>query len=215
MRNRICDAGAATMPKLPCSSLLQGLRRTLRACRSRWYKRQFLLDAGSSLRQFSVGHGTQLWVPTRGAGGRGSLQLGADVPLGFETAPRQGSGAILLQPRVQDAVIDIGPGTVFSNNVSVAATGGIRIRADCRLGDLVAVYDCDFHEVNPERRNEGVGPIEPVTIEDNVWLGSRVLVLRGVTIGQGSAIGAGSVVTCSIPARSLAVGIPARVLRTL
>ncbi len=58
-----------------------------------------------------------------------------------------------------------------------------------------------------------VGPVEPVTIGNNVWLGSRVTVLRGVTIGTNSVVGAGSVVTRSIPANSIAVGAPAKVVR--
>jgi maltose O-acetyltransferase len=52
-------------------------------------------------------------------------------------------------------------------------------------------------------------------IEDNVWLGARVIVLGGVTIGEGSCIGAGSVVNTDVPPRSLAVGVPARVIRRL
>ena len=53
-----------------------------------------------------------------------------------------------------------------------------------------------------------------ITIEDNVWIGAGVTVLDGVTIGEGSVIGAGSVVTRSIPPRSVAVGVPAKVIRT-
>jgi acetyltransferase-like isoleucine patch superfamily enzyme len=55
----------------------------------------------------------------------------------------------------------------------------------------------------------------PVIIEDFVWLGCNVLVLGGVTVGRGSVVGAGSVVTKSIPPNSLAVGIPAKVIRSL
>jgi maltose O-acetyltransferase len=56
---------------------------------------------------------------------------------------------------------------------------------------------------------------KPITIEDGVWLGAGVIVLPGVTIGRGSMIGAGSVVTKSVPAWSVAVGNPARVVRQL
>ena len=55
----------------------------------------------------------------------------------------------------------------------------------------------------------------PIVLEENVWLGSRVIVLRGVTIGAHSVIGAGSVVVNDVPARSVAVGVPARVVRAL
>ena len=55
----------------------------------------------------------------------------------------------------------------------------------------------------------------PIILEENVWLGARVIVLRGVTVGAGSVIGAGSVVTRDIPPRSVAAGLPARVIRAL
>jgi maltose O-acetyltransferase len=204
------------MPKVVYSFLPSGpWQRVLRACSCRWRKLRFLLDARSSLSHLALGRDIRLAVPVRVGGGRGTLQLDEGVQLGFEMGPRIGNGTILLQPRAQNAAIHLGPQTVLSNNISVVAMGRVRIGANCRVGDLVAIYDCDFHEIDPEDRNAGVGPIEPVTIEDNVWLGSRVLVLRGVTIGTGSVIGAGSVVTRSIPARCLAVGAPARIVRTL
>jgi maltose O-acetyltransferase len=83
------------------------------------------------------------------------------------------------------------------------------------IGDQVTILDCDFHEISPITRMNGVGPIEPVVIGDNVWLGSRVMVLKGVTIGENSVVAAMSVVTKSIPPNSIAVGNPARVIRSI
>jgi maltose O-acetyltransferase len=68
--------------------------------------------------------------------------------------------------------------------------------------------------MEPERRNE-MPASAPIVLEENVWIGIRAIVLRGVTIGQGSVIGAGSVVVNDVPPRSLAAGVPARVIRTL
>ncbi|MBP7051983.1 MAG: hypothetical protein KBE65_13295 [Phycisphaerae bacterium] len=79
----------------------------------------------------------------------------------------------------------------------------------------MAIYDCDFHEIDPILRNRGPGPNMPVEIGDNVWLGSRVMVLKGVTIGANSVVGAGSIVTTSLPANCVAAGVPARVIRTV
>ena len=81
-----------------------------------------------------------------------------------------------------------------------------------------------MHPLLPEERNVRQRPDEswynleyarPITIENNCWLASNVVVCGGVTIGEGSVIGAGSVVTRDIPAHSLAVGNPCRVIRTL
>jgi maltose O-acetyltransferase len=112
------------------------------------------------------------------------------------------------------AELTIGDRTFLNYGVSIGASGSVTIGADCSFGPYVNVVDTGFHGLEPERRLERPPP-SPVVIGDNVWLGVRVIVLPGVEIGEGSAIGAGSVVTGDIPPRSLAVGSPARVVREL
>lgn len=160
-----------------------------------------------------VGHKVRLNVPVR-ADGRGTLEIGNHVSLGYALAPRLGNGEILLQARDFGSSISIGEKTTFSNNVTLVARKQIQIGKMCLIGDGVSIIDADFHEVNPERRSEP-GLVRPVCIGDNVWIGSRVMVLKGVNIGDHSVIAAGAVVTTDIPPRSLAGGIPARVLKTI
>ena len=62
-------------------------------------------------------------------------------------------------------------------------------------------------------REQGALPILPISIGDDVWLGTRVIVMPGVSIGNGAVIGAGSIVTKDIPAYAIAVGSPAKVIR--
>ena len=69
--------------------------------------------------------------------------------------------------------------------------------------------------MDAEQRIQGLEYAYPITIGNNVWIGAQVCVLPGVTIGDNTIIGAGSVVTKSIPANVLAVGNPCRVLRTI
>lgn len=69
------------------------------------------------------------------------------------------------------------------------------------------------HALCAEQRNEGIMRARPITIGDNVWIAAHVTVLPGVSIGEGSVIGAGSVVTKDIPPYTLAVGNPCRVIR--
>lgn len=71
------------------------------------------------------------------------------------------------------------------------------------------------HPIHHERRNSGYEFGKPVTIGDNVWLGSNVVVCPGVTIGDNAVIGAGSVVVKDIPANCVAVGNQAKVVKTI
>ena len=71
------------------------------------------------------------------------------------------------------------------------------------------------HPLSPKGRREYEAFAKPVTIESDVWIGGNVVILPGITIGKGSVIGAGSVVTKDIPPFSVAVGSPARVIKTI
>lgn len=110
--------------------------------------------------------------------------------------------------------LEIGAGTFINYGCSIAATQLIQIGPNCNIGTYVIMMDNDFHRLEPERRNERPASA-PIILEENVWLGARVIVLRGVKIGTGSVVGAGSVVARDIPPRSLAAGVPARVIRSL
>ena len=83
---------------------------------------------------------------------------------------------------------------------------------DCFVGPNVSIYTA-CHSTNPVERNTRQEWAKPVTIGNNVWIGGSVTILAGVTIGDNCTIGAGSVVTRDIPANSVAVGNPARVVR--
>ena len=91
----------------------------------------------------------------------------------------------------------------------------VHIGKNCMLAPRVCIYTAT-HPLDPYERNEiGLEYGKPVTIGDNVWICTGVMVLPGVTIGANSVIGAGSVVAKDIPPNSLAVGNPCRVIRTL
>lgn len=183
------------------------------ACADLWRLQTFVWWGRMSGMKVSVGEGTHAQVPLRGGGG--ILKIGRKNILGYRGAIKLGSGSILLQPRGRNAVIEIGDRNLLSNNVALVANQSISIGSDCQIGDMVCIYDSDFHEIAPVTRNRSQGTILPVKIGDNVWLGSRVMVLKGVTIGDNSVVGAMSVVTRSIPANCIAAGNPARVIRSI
>lgn len=102
----------------------------------------------------------------------------------------------------------VGIGCHFSLNAPVT------IGDDVIFGHYVRIIT-DTHLVGPSRRRCGERVPLPVTIEDGAWLASNTTVLPGVTIGRGSIVYCGAVVTCSVPPNSVVAGVPARVLRQL
>jgi len=194
--------------------VLLRLRQLSCSVSSFWRQRWLQLFSGSSLRYLEIGAKNRSNVPVRSDGG-GKLVIGNSNTFAWPPATRLGNGEILLQPRSLEAEIVIGNGNAFNNNVSLICMGKISMGDNCLMGDQVLIYDCDWHEIDPLHRNRSVGPIRPVTIGNNVWLGSRVMVLKGVTIGDNSVIAAASVVTKPIPANCLAVGNPAQIIRSI
>jgi maltose O-acetyltransferase len=108
--------------------------------------------------------------------------------------------------------IEIGDRTFLNYGTDISATKLVKIGSDCLLGAHVGILDNDFHDIQERSRMPAA---RPVVIGNRVWLGNRVMVLPGVTIGDDAVIGAASVVVGDIPPRALAVGNPARVIRTL
>ncbi len=108
-----------------------------------------------------------------------------------------------------NAKLSIGSNCGFSGTC-IGAALDITIGNGVRCGANTLITDTDWHS-----EDYRVGPDQPVTIEDNVWLGYGVKVLKGVTIGKNSIIGAGSIVVKSIPQNVVAAGNPCRVIRNL
>jgi maltose O-acetyltransferase len=82
------------------------------------------------------------------------------------------------------------------------------------LGPNVQIYT-PAHELQIEARNQGLEAARPVVIEDNVWIGGGAILLPGVMIGRSAVVGAGAVVTRSVPADTVVAGNPARVIREI
>ena len=147
--------------------------------------------------------------------GTGRVSIGAEVTIGYAPAPIIGDGAARLQARGVDARIAVGANTFLSNNVQVIAEHSVTIGSRCLIGDAVLIMDSDFHNLSATGRHHLPAETSPVVLEDNVFIGSRVIILKGVTIGKDSVIGAGSVVVRSIPPGVIAAGNPAKVIRPL
>jgi acetyltransferase-like isoleucine patch superfamily enzyme len=108
--------------------------------------------------------------------------------------------------------LELGDGTFVNYGTNMSAMKSVVIGQNCSIGQYSIIMDCDHHDISD---HGSLGTVEPVMIEDDVWLGARTIVLKGSHIGRGSVIGANSVVKGFIPPYSLAAGSPARVIRNI
>jgi len=125
---------------------------------------------------------------------------------------------VILSAVKPESEIIIGNDTGMSGT-TICAAKSVKIGNNCLIGANVTITDYDFHPVKPVGRRyntnaDDIGCV-PVIVEDNVWLGMNVVVLKGVTVGQNSVIAAGSIITKSIPPNCIAGGNPARVLKKI
>ena len=97
------------------------------------------------------------------------------------------------------------------NGCELIARNSIHIGENTRIGPQTLIYDSDFHEIDPSRRHEP-GRTEGVVIADNVWVGSRAIILKGVHIGKDAVVAAGCVVSKDVPAGAIVAGNPMRVV---
>lgn len=97
----------------------------------------------------------------------------------------------------------------------IGASGGIVIGRDVMMGPRVSMFAENhvFTETNRTMRDQGVA-LAPIVIEDDCWLASNCVILAGVTVGRGSVVAAGAIVTKSVPPYSIVGGNPARVIRS-
>ncbi len=112
-----------------------------------------------------------------------------------------------------EGFISIGDYCLICPGVRISSASGISIGPSCMMASGVYITDSDWHGIYD--RLDYIGSSSPVRVGTNVWLGDSAIVCKGVTIGDNSIIGAGSVVTSDIPADVIAAGNPARVIREL
>lgn len=125
---------------------------------------------------------------------------------------------VLLEPDVWitgSGRVEIGEGTILNRGVMLAAAEHVSIGAHCMVANGCVVTDSDHVTDDPTRPAtwQGFTSKGPTTVGDHTWLGAHAVVTSGVTIGERCIIGAGAVVTHDVPDWSVAVGVPARVVR--
>lgn len=104
--------------------------------------------------------------------------------------------------------VEIGPHSTVDQDVKLDGRGGLTIGASVSIAPEACVLSADHDPASPDFR----GRTAPVSIGDHAWLGTRALILPGVSVGEGAVVAAGAVVTRDVPAFAVVGGVPARVI---
>jgi acetyltransferase-like isoleucine patch superfamily enzyme len=149
--------------------------------------------------------------------GTGTLHIDGAVVFGFFPSPSALSTYAYVEARNVGAHIRIGNGTVINNSFcAIAEFSHIEIGERCLIGSNVEIIDSDFHGLNiSDRQQSQAVRCKPVVIENDVFIGSNVKILKGVHIGKGAVVANGAVVSRDVPSCVIAAGNPARSIRSL
>ena len=147
---------------------------------------------------------------------RATMHIGARMELRstVRSNPLGPHRPVILSVRRPQAALVIGDDFGMTGG-SIVVEERITIGNRVAVGANTIIADTDFHPLDPaERRRAPLdGATSPIVIEDDVFIGMQCLILKGVTLGRGCVIGAGSVVTRDVPAGMIAAGNPARLIR--
>lgn len=160
--------------------------------------------------------GARMRHPRVRFGPRCDVRPGLSIRLGTEGTVAFGAGCVLDRYLTVESHgrLVLGDRTILGHHVTLAARESVLIGKDCLIAELVSIRDHDHRFTDAERpiRTQGA-QVGRVRIGDDVWVGAKATVTRGVTIGDHAVVGANAVVTNDVPAWAIVGGIPARVLR--
>lgn len=145
-----------------------------------------------------IGEGSHIYVDSLNS----KIQLKDKVHISQQVVLRVRFGEIIVGEHVGIGIRSI-----------IRGSGGVEIGKNSLLADQVELISANhiYKDLHVPIRLQG-GELKKIVIGEDVWLGAHVIVLAGVTIGKGSVVGAGAVVTKDIPSYSIAIGVPARVI---
>lgn len=194
-------------------SLIRKVVRSPRTVVNRLVDR-FLIPIRLRLNRIEVGEGCRFFgQPILSVAPGARVRLGNNVLVNSRS---DSNPAGLPHPTIFAALdggyIEIGDGTGISG-ASLVAKSGITIGRNVLIGAGACIWDTDFHPLDPSMRSEHStqgAKCAPIKVEDEVFIGARSLILKGVNIGRGAVIGAGSVVTKDVRAGDIVAGTPAR-----
>lgn len=185
------------MPGVIAVKVSKLLRLGLSSARLQWFR--FKLGNSAFSGRQAIGRGVRIAVSD---GGR--LEIGADCAL---------EDNVTVQCR--RASIKIGAGGFIGQGSIIVARERISIGANALIAEYVTIRDQDHIFGGPLPTAQSGFDVAPITIGDNVWIGAKATILKGVSIGNNVVVGAHSVVTTDLPDDVVALGVPARIVRKI
>lgn len=147
--------------------------------------------------------------------GNGIITFKENVNFGVVNAPSFLNTYGYIEARTSSSRIDFGNNIRINNAVAIISEKQITIKDNVIIGYSCTIMDSNFHDLTFNKRHETDPNPQEVIIEENVFIGNNVTILKGVVIGENCVVGAGSIVTKSFPANLVIGGNPAKIIKNL
>jgi acetyltransferase-like isoleucine patch superfamily enzyme len=141
--------------------------------------------------------------------GNGNIEIGDNVFIGNK-------GAWFVSTNVMGkSKLIVGNNTVINYKVQIDVESCVKIGNNCLIAGESKITDNNNHGIHYKNRDMTAEDVSPITIDDHAWIGMNSIILKGVTIGKGAVVAAGSVVTKDVPEMTLVGGNPAKVIKKI
>lgn len=141
--------------------------------------------------------------------GEGDIIIGDNVFLGCKGA------WFLIGTGYNRPRLIIGSNTTINYRTVISVAKEVRIGNNCAIAEETKIFDNNSHSLDYENRDMRKEDIAAISIADHVWIGMNSIIMKGVTIGKGAVVAAGSVVTKDVPDLTVAAGNPAKLIKRI
>lgn len=203
---------SGTLPSSKLLGMLLLAERTIRRNGWRWLRNQYAHQI-MKYRCTTVGRQVSWDGDVPLVYGAGEIHIGSNVGIGNSQT------WIVGLKSAESARLVIGDHTSINYRTTISVAESVTIGRYCLLAGEIKIFDNNSHPLHHLKRRDSHtlsgDEVAPVVIEDDVWVGNNCIILKGVRIGRGAVVAAGSIVTKDVPPFTLVGGNPARVLKTL
>lgn len=183
--------------------------RVLRHALWHWFINKIYYEPMLRTRCTSVGKNVKCDGDIPLIDGGGTIIIGDNVFIGNQ-------GAWFVSPNIyKKPVLKIGSNTALNYRTVISAEQKVVIGDNCLIAEETKIFDNNSHGIDYRHRKMTKDDISPVIIGDHVWIGMNSIILKGVHVGDGAVVAAGSVVTKDVPAMTVVGGNPAKIIKKI